>query len=931
MADYLLYQLGIDSEARDYVRRVSDGATVELGRRPDYGEILAEVPGAALIVNLSDPDTVNQDVGHLDLTTGALEVIPKIDGFSYRNQTFTPLDGGFFIAGHEPIFYRPGEGAFQLAEIDKGTGLSEFSSPENVVSLGSGVLFTADDGRSVGIWYQGDPDTTTPVRISETDGAGRSMFLASTIQLAQGEAVDDRFVFSTVGGRANQKTVYSVGAEPGSVEELPGGGIRDVSDFDSFGGALYFAGAGPDDGSRFALWRTDGTAAGTTPITIEMLEAVSPLAGLSDDEGGIRFNSRISDPIVVGERMFVVVLADTITLRPPDQGGFEINPIRPMIFEIGTDGTPRFSAETDVEVTPSLRLDNGALGTHTAGGRILLPDAQGAIHGIDPDTGASEQILSRIGGLFPENDLYEPYGDGSLIFLDRRGSSDLLAGDARSLSRDIIVTDGTAAGTIKLDELAIPTLPTGLNQPRSGFTSVSNKAIYWQTPDFMLLAPEARAPAQVVFDGVTDPDDRDTSFTGRGLFEGPDDLLAILAAAQVSQIVGGAGRDTLPGTAEDDIIDGGQGDDVLIGRDGNDTLRGGDGNDVLLSNDPGDARSTGAQVFRLYQATLDRAPDTAGLRGWVDAISSGNTTLAQVATGFITSTEFRTTYGTQEELGAIGFLELLYENILGRAPDPAGQQTWLDVLQDGASTESVVLGFSESAEFRANTAAAATAFADAGLQNAWVDDVYRLYQATLDRTPDRGGLEGWTAALAQGGAFEDVVTGFVASTEFQQTYGALDDRGFVTLLYNNVLGRDPDETGLAGWLARLTDGTARETVVSGFSQSAEFRTATAAATQTFMRTQTGDILDGGPGDDILAGGIGADSFVFRATDTGRNKVLHLDAWDTLVFEGFGYDSRAELLDHFSTRGPDVVFADNGVEVTLAGTLIGALSDIALEF
>ena len=58
---------------------------------------------------------------------------------------------------------------------------------------------------------------------------------------------------------------------------------------------------------------------------------------------------------------------------------------------------------------------------------------------------------------------------------------------------------------------------------------------------------------------------------------------------------------------------------------------------------------------------------------------------------------------------------------------------------------------------------------------------------------------GWTEQLAMGSTtLETVAAGFVGSREFETTYGDLDNAGFVTLLYQNVLGRDPDAAGLGG-------------------------------------------------------------------------------------------------------------------------------------
>jgi hypothetical protein len=100
--------------------------------------------------------------------------------------------------------------------------------------------------------------------------------------------------------------------------------------------------------------------------------------------------------------------------------------------------------------------------------------------------------------------------------------------------------------------------------------------------------------------------------------------------------------------------------------------------------------------------------------------------------------------------------------------------------------------------------------------------VYRLYEATLDRAPDPAGLAYWARSLNAGMTLQTAAGGFVASAEFQGTYGGLDNTGFVTLLYNNVLHRAPDAGGLAYWVSLLDTGQdTRAQIVIGFSESAE--------------------------------------------------------------------------------------------------------------
>jgi hypothetical protein len=99
---------------------------------------------------------------------------------------------------------------------------------------------------------------------------------------------------------------------------------------------------------------------------------------------------------------------------------------------------------------------------------------------------------------------------------------------------------------------------------------------------------------------------------------------------------------------------------------------------------------------------------------------------------------------------------------------------------------------------------------------------YRLYKAALDRVPDAGGLGYWISALDRGVSLQDVAGGFVNSTEFRNNfYGDGSNATFVTALYHNVLDRTPDAGGYAFWNQALSNGTSREAVLVGFSESLE--------------------------------------------------------------------------------------------------------------
>lgn len=357
------------------------------------------------------------------------------------------------------------------------------------------------------------------------------------------------------------------------------------------------------------------------------------------------------------------------------------------------------------------------------------------------------------------------------------------------------------------------------------------------------------------------------------------------------------------------------------------TLRAGPGADALYTETfaANWAPEISAQVFRLYQAALDRAPDTNGHSAWTKILFEQEQSLAQVARGFVASAEFQQTYGA---LDTGSFVDLLYENVLGRSADPGGYAGWVKRIDDGdLSREQAVTGFSESREFINKTAGAAASFTRERTVSEWSDDVFRLYAATLDRAPDTGGFEVWTKALAGGMNFTDAVAKFVGSAEFGATYGDLSADAFVDLLYRNVFDRNPDPDGRQHWLDALETGQSRAEVVKAFVQSAEFRATTARPLEEWIKAQgIHDVIVGGAGNNVLAGGLWSDAFVFNAAQSGTNRVLDLEAWDVLRFDGFGYTNTTQVLSHFEQQGRHLVFDDQDVRVIFQNTDLAQISD-----
>ncbi|CAN7721518.1 DUF4214 domain-containing protein [Pseudoduganella sp. LjRoot289] len=108
-----------------------------------------------------------------------------------------------------------------------------------------------------------------------------------------------------------------------------------------------------------------------------------------------------------------------------------------------------------------------------------------------------------------------------------------------------------------------------------------------------------------------------------------------------------------------------------------------------------DVEGWAAQVYRLYKAAFDRAPDAAGFRWWLGNVEHG-TSMLEVARDFSVSGEFAARFGS--EMSDSAYAALLYQNVLHRAPDAGGLQFWSGALAQGVPRADVMLQFAASAE-----------------------------------------------------------------------------------------------------------------------------------------------------------------------------------------------------------------------------------------
>jgi hypothetical protein len=149
------------------------------------------------------------------------------------------------------------------------------------------------------------------------------------------------------------------------------------------------------------------------------------------------------------------------------------------------------------------------------------------------------------------------------------------------------------------------------------------------------------------------------------------------------------------------------------------------------------------EVVSLYQSLLGRTPDTGGLTFFVDALLNG-ASLDQVRATILASDEFFTHAGNNPQ----GFLDALYQDVLGRAVDPIAQSVFGAASAGGSGARmqvaDQVLGSSE----------------------AQLDKLQFDYQTLLGRPLDAGGAAFWGTALLNGAREESVLAGLLGSSEY---------------------------------------------------------------------------------------------------------------------------------------------------------------------
>ncbi len=149
------------------------------------------------------------------------------------------------------------------------------------------------------------------------------------------------------------------------------------------------------------------------------------------------------------------------------------------------------------------------------------------------------------------------------------------------------------------------------------------------------------------------------------------------------------------------------------------------------------------------------------------------------------------------------FITRLYQDLLNRAAEQGGLDFWSGLLANGTSRGNVVLGIEGSQEY----------------QTILVTNVYMKY---LHRSPSGMELASGLAAVRAGTSIEGLATPILASDEYIRTRGGNTTDGYLTALFQDLLGRPLEEAARQNFTALLAADQPRASIVLIIFNSPEY-------------------------------------------------------------------------------------------------------------
>ena len=486
--------------------------------------------------------------------------------------------------------------------------------------------------------------------------------------------------------------------------------------------------------------------------------ALRELEDLNDDLNGVTALEDGADGGLAAEYWSEAVfdaelMTSRVEIRRPDAGpgtpGIPDNPISALTIAAMQD----LGYQVNYDEADFYRLSPGAFGRHVSTGPDLTPGA------APTQSMAQPRLIS---------DLSDPSGipnGAAYIYTRPNALSENPASFALTDANTelIVLAEGTnvvlieavtgESLNIELTGTFTKNNPTELSQLSGSVTSMEVRSLEGQllfsvdyTQEPTTVAAVAAQWPNYSMDGenIIIIDTLPGTLARVNPNGGGENANRIFTGASDDFVRGGALSELINGGADNDTLEGENGNDSLVGEAGNDRLEGGRGNDLVNGG-----------------AGIDTAVFSGAQSAYTLTLSAGSAVIQ----------DRRGDGNGRDDLIGIELLDFDTDYFPGTAFN----------LQ----------------QFGGPTSLSATDF----------ENFIELYIAYFNRAPDAVGLNFWGTAFANGVSLEQSASFFIDQPETRETYPSdLSNTDVATAVYNNVLGRIPDQAGFDFWVNALDSG-----------------------------------------------------------------------------------------------------------------------------
>jgi hypothetical protein len=689
-----------------------------------------DVPMQELISTPASGDGTVPTVSSVGLFIGN----PNVKRFGFKNITHTSMFADPAVEGR--VLFQLGSPVFGDQIVTGSTWASSFDTLQNVLSYIQDPVdaFLVDaNGKRLGYSASTGALTEIPgsVYYGGADGMGFIFgLIAGPLQLTLTGANDDALVrVRAVEGSQNADTMFSGFLAAGQTQSS----------------AVTFQ--GPEPATRFEVDAPADTPTGAPfSVTVSAQDDAGHL--IADYIGTVDFAS--SDGLAG--------LPAEYTFTPDDHG---VKTFANVVFNTGGSQTITVADKTDANIAGTAALAVGSAATHFS---VSVPSSvsQGTSTSVVVTAlDANNHVVAGYSGTvhftssdslssLPADFAFPAEAQGQIVFtviLNTLGTQTLLVADGANSSikgnTSANVVAGVIATTSPLPGYSAPNFKvswSGMDVSQGGGIAFFDVYVSDNGGPFSLWQQGTSATSAVYSGNIG----HTYGFYVTALdYQGNQSVAPFTAQASTQ---------TLLTTPNQQYVDAVYLD--LLGRDPDLTglsywsgqLDGGADRGALINQITHSAEYFGTIIKPAYLKFLGRAADAGGLKYWTDQMIHGLTD-EQLEAGFIGSPEYYQHSGGTDK----GWVDAMYENLLGRHPDPGGESYWTGQLAHGASRSGVALGFAASAERESQ-------------------HIQANYQKYLVRTAGPSEVAYWLQYFANGGSNENIIAGFVASDEYYQEH-----------------------------------------------------------------------------------------------------------------------------------------------------------------